>query len=209
MPNPEPSFETEKEVLPVIAGIVLCGGDSIRMGSPKWSTLLAGKTMLERVLDSLAGTSLQVLSVASDGLPLPSFAGVACIHDSMPNRGPVEGIRCSVNHLALHSTAEFVVVTSCDVPLLTQHVVQQLVQALVNSSDDAVVARSEDRIHPTIAAYRLKPLNRLLSNEQCELTRLHEIVSRLRSRFEDVDSVAVMNVNTPEELQAAAGLLDR
>lgn len=209
MPNPEPSSETEKEALYGVAAVVLCGGDSIRMGFPKWSTPLAGKTMLEHVLNSLPGTSSRVLSVASDGLPSPSIAGVACVPDAVPNRGPVEGIRCSVNHLALHSTAEFVVVTSCDVPLLTQPVVRQLVQALVNSSDDAVVARSEGRIHPTIAAYRLKPLDRLLSDEQGELTRLHEIVSRLRSRIKDVDSVAVMNVNTPEELQAAAELLDR
>ena len=103
-----------------IAGFVLAGGQSTRMGRDKALVELAGKPLILYALETLrdAGISAQIAGARSD---LSAFAPV--IPDATPDSGPLSGI-CS----ALASTqAEWAVFLSVDMPLLPAALVRTLV----------------------------------------------------------------------------------
>src|ERR1700674_4440718 len=100
-----------------IGGIVLCGGKSTRMGSPKALLAFGAETMLQRVVRLLATVVSPIVVVAAPQQSLPELpVDVAITRDEQEGRGPLEGL--GVGLKALPGTIEVAYVTSCDVPLL-------------------------------------------------------------------------------------------
>lgn len=116
-------------------GIVLAGGRSSRLGGAalgpggKAAALLAGRSLLERVVATVAPEVDRVIVVAAPGQPLPALpAGVVIVRDSVPGSGPLaalgDGLRAAAG-LAPPPRVAFV--ATCDVPLLRPAVVRLLV----------------------------------------------------------------------------------
>src|SRR5665213_1866270 len=102
---------------PGIAGIVLCGGRSLRMGRSKALLAFGPETMLERVVRLLALAVERIVVVASSRQKLPPLpAGVCVVRDRRQRQGPLEGLAAGL--AALDPDVEAVYVTGCDVPLL-------------------------------------------------------------------------------------------
>ncbi|MGQ0577248.1 MAG: NTP transferase domain-containing protein, partial [Pseudonocardia sp.] len=76
------------------AGVVLAGGRSSRMGSPKAALEWHGSTLLARAAGVLARVvDGPVVVVAAPGQELPALpAGVEVARDPVGGRGPVPGI---------------------------------------------------------------------------------------------------------------------
>src|SRR5262249_16790019 len=100
-----------------VGAIVLCGGRSTRMGSPKALLPFGGETMRQRVVRLLGTVVAPVVVVAADHQPLPELpADVIVARDEQEARGPLEGLRAGLKALPVSVDAAYV--TSCDVPLL-------------------------------------------------------------------------------------------
>src|SRR6266478_2297357 len=98
-------------------GIILCGGRSTRMGSPKALLPFGPETMLQRIVRILATVVSPIVVVAAVGQSLPELpADVTVTRDEREDRGPLEGLRAGLK--ALPSAIDAAYVTSCDVPLL-------------------------------------------------------------------------------------------
>lgn len=189
-------------------GIILCGGQSVRMGQPKWSVELAGRRMLDFALDALAACDPLLISVGHGQAEEPAVPSTVVVRDSTPAGGPLQGMRDAVRTLADNSTSvEVVALLSCDVPLVTGSTSASLVQALADGRNDAAVARTAGHVHPTIAAYRVAPLKELLESPATASGRLDTLVERMRCRLVDVDGEVALNVNTPADAEQAAYLL--
>ena len=120
-------------VLPPLFGLVLVGGQSRRMGAPKWALDYHGEPQAVRTARLLAGVCDRVfVSVADPGSPAARLPGVSVIPDAVAFRGPAAGI---VSALAAHPCAAFLVV-ACDLPLLDA----ATLAALVDARDPAGVA---------------------------------------------------------------------
>ena len=63
-----------------IAGLILAGGKSTRFGTDKAAAPLAGRPMLQWVVDALAGVCEEIVIVAALGQELPAGAGEAVLH---------------------------------------------------------------------------------------------------------------------------------
>src|SRR5919108_6298616 len=75
------------------AGIVLCGGQSSRMGRPKAWLPFAGEVMLPRVVRLLGEAVAPVVVVAAPGQDVPELpAGIEIVRDPEPGRGPLQGL---------------------------------------------------------------------------------------------------------------------
>src|SRR6516162_5541804 len=134
-----------------VGGIVLCGGQSSRMGRPKAWLPFAGEIMLPRVVRLLREVVEPVVVVAApdqDVPPLPDE--VVVVRDEEKARGPLQGLTAGL--AALHGRAEAAYLSSCDVPFLRPAFVRRLIELL---GDHAIcVPRVGDYHHPLAAVYR-------------------------------------------------------
>ncbi|MFL5864280.1 MAG: molybdenum cofactor guanylyltransferase [Solirubrobacteraceae bacterium] len=133
--------------------IILAGGKSSRMGSPKAALDWHGSTLLRRVT-GLAQRSVDgpvvVVSAPGQELPeLPSTVEVAC--DAREGRGPLQGLAAGLT--AIGERAEVAYVSSTDVPLLHPAFIRRVVDAF-SADIDVVLPEIHGFRQPLSAAYR-------------------------------------------------------
>jgi molybdopterin-guanine dinucleotide biosynthesis protein A len=189
-------------------GIVLCGGQSKRMGQAKAWLPFAGELMLPRVVRLLSQVVKPIVVVAApdqDVPPLP--ADVALVRDEEKGRGPLEGLAAGLNHLSGKADAAYV--SSCDVPFLMPAFVRRLIDLLGNHA--ICVPKVGDRFHSLAAVYRIDVLpaarDLLAQNRLRPVFLFEKVPTRVVSEAElaDVDPTlqSLRNLNTPEEYEAA------
>jgi molybdopterin-guanine dinucleotide biosynthesis protein A len=138
------------------AGIVLAGGRSSRMGTPKAWLDWHGSALLRRVCGIVArGAGGPVVVVRAPGQELPALPdGVRVVEDAREGRGPLQGILAGLR--AVDSDVAFV--ASVDLPLLHPRFVAAVCRAAAGV--DAAVPDVAGHRQPLAAAYRpaLAPL---------------------------------------------------
>jgi molybdenum cofactor guanylyltransferase len=201
------------------AAIVLAGGRSSRMGSPKAGLEWHGSTLLRRVTGLVARVvDGPVVVVRAPDQELPELdRRVELVADAREGRGPLQGLAAGL--AAIDDRAEVVYVSSTDVPLLHPAFVRRVVGAF---SDDVDVVLPEiggyrqplaaayrvgllDTVEQLIAADRLKPA---FLFERCHVLRLSD-ADMLRDRSVarlDPDLESVSNLNEPADYQRAYAL---
>src|ERR687884_382990 len=135
------------------AGIVLAGGRSSRMGSPKAALEWHGSTLLRRVA-GIVGRAVDgpVVVVRAPGQELPLLPpDVEVVEDAREGRGPLQGIAAGLAEM--RGRAEVCFVSSVDVPLLHPLFVRRVVAAL-DDDTDVVLPEAQGHRHPLAAAYR-------------------------------------------------------
>jgi molybdopterin-guanine dinucleotide biosynthesis protein A len=203
--QPTPVVEAR---LASVAGAVLLGGASSRMGRDKARLEidgLANATRAARLLDALFDEVLLVGGVAPGDAPGRRVADP---------EGPVCALRGLVAALSA-ARAPRVLVVATDLPLLTA----DLLLALVAWPEaPAVVPRDARGAHPLCALYEVERVlpeaRRRLSAGELPLGGLLDAVAASYLEPEDVaavdpDATALTNVNTPEDLSRSAELVRR
>jgi molybdenum cofactor guanylyltransferase len=197
-------------------GIVLCGGRSTRMGSPKGLLPFGNETMLQRVVRLLATVVSPIVVVAAPGQLLPDLPpDVIVTSDEQEGRGPLEGLRAGLK--ALPGTVDFAYVTSCDVPLLVPGFVQRMLDLLADH--DIAVIEIDGFPHPLSAVYRrttLPHVEDLLAHDRLRPVFLFDAVRTRRVQPAEMTAVdpqllTLRNLNTREdylEALSSAGLAD-
>ncbi len=137
-----------------LGSVVLCGGESRRMGLPKADLPFGNELLIERVVRLLGELELveKIVVVKASGQQLPSLPKeVLVTEDRHPGRGPLEGLVAGLK--ALQGDVDAAYVTACDAPLLQAGVVERLWQLL--EDNEIVVPTEEGRPHPLAAVYRV------------------------------------------------------
>lgn len=190
------------------AGIILCGGQSSRMGQPKAWLPFAGETLLGRVVRILSEVVRPIVAVAAPGQDVPPLPEhVILVRDEAEGRGPLQGLAAGL--AALQGKADAAYLSSCDVPFLQPAVVQRLIDLL--GEYQICVPKVEGFHHPLAAVYRIELLGavrRLLAADRRRASFLFdEVPTRVVEAAElaDIDPTfqSFRNLNTPEEYQAA------
>jgi molybdenum cofactor guanylyltransferase len=133
----------------MVAGVVLAGGRSLRMGRPKATLEWHGSTFVRRV-SGLVARSVDgpVVVVRAPGQPLPELP-FEVVEDESEGEGPLQGIAAGL--AALRGRADIAYVSAVDVPLLDPNFVRRVVAA-VGDADAAAPAEPQ----PLAAAYRVE-----------------------------------------------------
>jgi molybdopterin-guanine dinucleotide biosynthesis protein A len=202
--------------MPTAAGIVLAGGRSTRMGTPKAALEWHGSTLLRHVVGLVArGVEGPVLVVRAAGQALPSLpAGIEVVQDAREGRGPLQGLAAGL--AAVGGRAEVAYASSTDAPLLHPAFVRGVLRALEDDVD-AVLPHAHGFPQPLAAVYRtalLQQIERRLADDRVRLAELFE-ECRVRRLDEsqllaDPDLAAadpqldsLLNVNEPADYDAA------
>lgn len=159
-------------------GIVLAGGASRRMGTPKPALLVGGRSLLTTARAALVGaTRIVVVGPGGDVVEDP------------PGSGPVAALRAG---LALVS-APVVVLLAADLP----HVTAAAVEALVAAAP-AVAVDDAGRDQHLLAAYPTGALRAAATG-----SRMREVTEALAPRRLSLPGEPWRDVDTPAELAEA------
>ena len=191
-----------------VGGLVLCGGRSTRMGTPKPWLPFGPETMLERIVRIVREVVEPVVVVAAPGQRLPDLpAGVRILHDEEPDLGPLGGLAVGLSALSRDVDAAYV--TSCDVPLLRPAFVQRMIDEL--GAHELVIPRDGDYHHPLAAVYRTALAERVRRLVAERRLRPVFLLDEADARIVEVDALrdvdpgldSLRNVNRPEDYRAA------
>jgi molybdopterin-guanine dinucleotide biosynthesis protein A len=147
------------------AGVILAGGRSRRMGTPK-AALPWGETTLLGHICGVVGSAVDgpVLVVGAAGQELPALpAAVELVEDPVPDLGPLGGILGGL--AALANRAEAAYVSAVDMPALRPEFVRRVLAGLEDGVE-VVLPDAHGFRHPLAAAYRTvlaEPLRRLVA----------------------------------------------
>jgi molybdenum cofactor guanylyltransferase len=200
------------------AGIVLAGGRSSRMGSPKAALEWHGSTLLRRVIGIVArGVDGPVVVVRAPGQDLPDLPdGVEVVEDAREGRGPLQGLAAGL--AAVRDAAPVAYASSTDVPLLHPRFVRRVVAA-VGDDVDVALPHVGGYPQPLAAAYRtalVETVERLIAEdrmrpaflfEACRVRRLDQAALLEDPALAALDPAleSVLNLNEPGDYEAARG----
>lgn len=191
-----------------VGGVVLCGGQSSRMGRPKAWLPVGDETMLGRVVRLLGKVVSLIVVVAAPEQEVPPLpGGVEIVRDPERGRGPLQGLAAGL--AALRGRADAAYVSSCDVPLLRPAFVRRMIELL--GDHEVCVPDVGGYRHPLAAVYRVEvteAASRLLAEGRYRPAFLFDIARTRFVRAEeladaDADAESLRNLNTPEEYEAA------
>jgi molybdopterin-guanine dinucleotide biosynthesis protein A len=137
----------------LLAGVVLAGGESRRMGRDKATLPGPGgaTTLLEHVVEVVAQRCDPVFVMAAPGQPLPEVPA-RVIRDEVRGQGPLpatgRGLRA-----AAEAGARFAFVCAVDMPLLSPGLIDDLVR-LATETNAEIVLPWDGRSHYLAAVYR-------------------------------------------------------
>jgi molybdopterin-guanine dinucleotide biosynthesis protein A len=180
-----------------IAGAVLVGGASRRMGRPKALIEIDGSPMVVRVAVALGAGGCAPVRLVGAGM-LPDDIGYPVVADRWPGEGPLGGVIT-----ALLDAGGDVVVAACDLPDLDAAAVRAILAAPGADAAEAVVATT-DRLEPALARWNHHALEQLTTIFATGERALHAALGRLDIVEVAVDPMALRNVNSPGDLGGSA-----
>lgn len=198
-----------------LGAVLLCGGRSSRMGSPKAWLPFEGETLLQRTARTLGEVASPLVIVAAPGQDLPDVPpGVEILRDPVEGRGPLQGIAVGLAALAGRCEAAFV--SSTDVPLLHPAIIRRLADLRARDHDIAV-PRAGGHYHPLCAVYACAVAPIALELISAGRLRPFFLFERVRTLVADEARLledpalaaadpglrSLMNINTREEYEAA------
>jgi molybdopterin-guanine dinucleotide biosynthesis protein A len=194
-----------------IAGLILAGGESSRMGVDKGLLEIAGVPMIvraARLVESVTGAPAVVVGTPEKYRGL----GLRTIADDWPGCGPLGGIATALRA----SDAEWNLIVACDLPYLTREWLEYLLQRGRDSAEEAVVAMNltaanKRGAEPLCAMYHKgcapsirRALERGVRKVTDGLAELRvEMMEPAKWKDFDSDGLLFKNVNTPADYEEA------
>ena len=196
-----------------IAGVVLAGGRSRRMGRDKSLLRLGGDAaprLLEQSVALLRPLCEQVWVSCRAG---QEYAGQCCVPDILPASGPICGVHAALVRARVAGIPA-VLALSCDMPFMHAGMLRRLVVAFAASPRQALMTAfmaPNGWTESLAAIYRVEALPFLEAAVAQGHLKMREAVPLERQCFEPYgteDARAFFNVNTPQDLQEATSALD-
>ncbi len=195
---------------PRIAGVILAGGLSRRMGGgDKTLRRIGGRTILEHVIER-AAPQVEALVLNANGDPERFAAtGLPVAADALEGHpGPLAGVLTGLDWaIANVPTCSHLASFACDAPFLPRDLVTRLHRRMRAAGAELACARSAGRDHPVFALWPValaEALRRAVLDEG--IRKVDRWTARYALATEDFAAQPVdpfFNVNRPEDIAAA------
>jgi molybdopterin-guanine dinucleotide biosynthesis protein A len=180
-----------------LAGAVLTGGASRRMGADKALLEVDGRAMSVRVAAALRAAGCAPVFAVGGASARLRAAGLDVIADEHPGEGPLGGILTALRHVGVACPG--VVVVACDLPMIDAATISAVAGAL---GDHDVAAARTDGPHPLVAAWSTRAWARVQARFDAGERAVRRVTAELDLVEVAVRSAVTRNVNTPDELAA-------
>ncbi|MCL4549854.1 MAG: molybdenum cofactor guanylyltransferase [Bacteroidetes bacterium] len=197
-----------------ITGIILAGGKSSRMGVNKSFLKLGSQTIIERITDLMKSIFTEVIIITNTPEEY-LFLQLPLHEDIFKGQGPLGGIHSGLTHSK--TGKNFVI--SCDIPLMTQEVIEFLTG--YSTDRPITVARADGFIQQLCGVYCRSLLNEIekiifqseteiRNNEQTKRKcSVHKLIENVNAEIIDIENdystfwkETFFNMNQPEDYVA-------
>ena len=190
-----------------VSSIILAGGRSSRLGREKHAEVIAGKSLIERVIGRLYPLSTEILLVISQSQSeiLFSLPEVKTLVDIYPKKGSLGGIYTGL----VNSEYTNSIVVACDMPFLNPDLLRYMID--ISPDFDIVIPRIGNELEPLHAIYSkncIAPMRDLIERGYFKIdsffdsVKVRYIEEEVLNRF-DPEHLSFFNVNTQEDLEKA------
>ena len=183
---------------------ILIGGQSQRFGSQKWKVQIDGKPVLDQLWEKCSDFGSRWVV----GKNLPIDLDKPFIVDKLILRAPFNGL-----YTALHHTqSEWNLILSCDLPLLTATVIEELWQKIHNHNNSyGVIPKTKKGLEPLAGFYNRRSISLLNSRLESENYNLQSLIKNEDFTIINMDSDkdSFFNMNKPEDYETVVSLKTR
>ncbi|MDX8389690.1 MAG: molybdenum cofactor guanylyltransferase [Mariprofundaceae bacterium] len=190
--------------------VILTGGESKRMGSDKAMVEVAGKPMIDHIVESVEPLFSEILISVREfrsGMKLPQVKdGLPC--SASECRGPMVGIKSALE--AVQSDWLFVI--ACDMPIVSTTLIYEL--ASHRAGYDAVLVHAFDRPQPLFGFYAktcLPLMQARIAEGKRSMMRLLDQLNVCLLSEEKVEAIdpqlrSLMSLDTVEEIKTVESI---
>lgn len=183
-----------------IGFLLLCGGKSTRMGTPKALLEVNGRTLLQTIAD--AGRNFDACILSANDPQIPTPEGFVRCADLYVGCGPMAGI-----HAALSVTdCDALVTAPCDAPYYSAELAHYLKNQFEPQWDALVIEDRQGRAQPLSGVYSKRCLPVLEAHLKAGKLKMMWMLEEMNLKKialpAHLSSGIFENLNTPEEFHA-------
>lgn len=192
-----------------VSAVILCGGESRRMGQDKAKLQVGKYTFLEQIVRNIMDNGPDEMFLSVRRKNDYSEIKVTHIEDLEQNKGPLMGIY-SVMCVASY---EKIWVTSCDMPFIDWQVAEELAVYFEDGIDAVIPVDRNGKKYVLCAWYRKSTLEILKEQLESGDLKVKHLLGRLRVCYVAVEGLTdgshkFQNINTREAYQTFTGQSD-
>ncbi|MDQ8014437.1 MAG: molybdenum cofactor guanylyltransferase [Flavobacterium nitrogenifigens] len=175
---------------------ILCGGKSSRMQSEKGLVLFQEKPFIEHIIQAILPITNNIKLVTAS--KEYDYLEYEKIPDLIVDKGPLGGIYTALSH----SETEFNLILSCDIPLISTELLQELISKHTQEAGITVFA-SDSKTHPLIGIYSKEIVPIIKKAIDSDELRMMDLLARVPHqiiKIEESENFHLTNINSADEL---------
>ena len=195
--------------------IVLCGGQSRRMGRDKGSMIIQDKPMIKHILSTLNHIIDEVIIVLNDQERIDKYSGfinpqdytytITFCEDKIKNKGPMPGIMTGLGNIK----SNYALVLPCDSPYVSKEYVKTIFseidgnyQAIVPYHDAENKLKTSEPLHSIYNKNIIPEIEKLVNND---VLHIKGLIEKIDTKFVLIDNKKIekkefRNLNHPEDV---------
>lgn len=186
-----------------VAGAILAGGASRRMGRTKALINVDGVPMAQSVARALAHGGCSDIALIGGSPSELAPLNIPVVEDAAPGQGPLGGV---ISALRYFVDASHVLVAACDLPLLDTETVRNLLHSAHADPQCAATVAQTNRVEPALVVWNRIFLDDVLALFDGGERAVYRVLDQIDTQIVHVRAQALTNVNQPLDVPSSGGV---
>ena len=195
--------------------IILCGGQSRRMGRDKGSMIIQDKPMIKHILSTLNHQINEVVIVLNDKTRIDNYSSfinpaeytypITFVEDKIKNKGPMPGIMTGLSEIS----SDYALILPCDSPYVSSNYINTIFEeidenyhAVVPYHDENNKLKTSEPLHSIYNKNIIPEIEKLVNND---ILHIKGLIEKIDTKFVLIDNKKIekkefRNLNRPEDV---------
>lgn len=195
--------------------IILCGGQSRRMGQDKGSMIIQDKPMIKHILSTLNHHIDEAIIVLNDKSRVDKYSEfinsndysyqITFLEDKIKNKGPLPGIMTGLGKI----NSNYALVLPCDSPYVSEKYIETIFsqidvnyQAIVPYHDETNRLKTSEPLHSIYKKEIIADIEKLVNDD---ILHIKGLIEKIDTKFVLIDNKKIekkefRNLNRPEDI---------
>lgn len=195
--------------------ILLCGGQSRRMGQDKGSMIIQNKPMINHILSTLNDEINEVIIVLNNKQRIDNYKNfiktndynfkINFVEDEIKDIGPMSGILTGLKHIS----SDYALILPCDSPYVTNNLIRNIFneidskyQAIVPYHDNKNKLKTSEPLHSIYNKNIIPEIEKLISKD---VLHIKGLIEKIDTKFILIDDKKLLkkefrNLNRPTDI---------